>query len=201
MQPALSSFQKDQLDVYQALLIKWQSKINLVGPKTLEEAWERHFLDSLQLLPLIPENTRCLADLGSGAGFPGLVLAIMRPDIEAHLIESDQKKCTFMRTVARELDVPVHIHTDRIESVSRETDFVPDVVTARALASLSRLLNYVMVWVELNPSLKLVAPKGAQAQAEIEAAKTLYDFEVQSIKSETQNDAQVLVIESISRCV
>ena len=95
----------ERLRIYEALLRKWQAKINLVGPATLDDAWRRHFLDSAQLFPLLPANAQVVVDLGSGAGFPGLVLAVMGvPTV--HLIESDLRKAAFLREVARETATP-----------------------------------------------------------------------------------------------
>lgn len=194
MQPEI----KEKLDVYHALLLKWQAKINLISPNTIENAWERHFEDSLQLLNRIPEDTAVLADLGSGAGFPGLVIAIIRPDIEVHLIESDSKKCSFLRAVSRETDTPIVIHNGRIENVSRETELRPDTVTARALSSLKELIGYSEMWISANPKMGMVLPKGAKAQAEIDEARTYYDFKISAFTSKTDEDAQILVLNDIS---
>ena len=128
-----------RLETYAGLLVKWQAKINLVGPATLPDLWRRHFLDSAQLLPLLPAAAGTLADLGSGAGFPGLVLAIMT-DWRVHLLDSDQRKCAFLRQVALDCGVldRVTIHAKRIEQV---TGIAADVVTARACAPLGELLG------------------------------------------------------------
>lgn len=128
----------ERLTVYEALLRKWQKTINLVGPKTLDDAWSRHFLDSAQLHPLLPESTRVLVDLGSGAGFPGLVLAILGVP-EVHLIESDVRKGAFLREAARATGAPVTVHSKRIEAVQ---GLQADALTARALAPLADLLDW-----------------------------------------------------------
>jgi len=128
---------RERLNTYAELLRKWQRSINLVGPKTLDDLWNRHFVDSAQLLPLIPPTARVLVDFGSGAGFPGLVLAILGM-AEVHLIESDQRKATFLREVARATGTPVTVHAKRIEQV---TPFPADIVSARALAPLGDLLD------------------------------------------------------------
>ena len=129
----------DRLQIYADLLARWNRAINLVGPATLSDLWRRHMLDSAQLIPLLPtRDLLTLADLGSGAGFPGLVLALC--DVgEVHLIESDQKKTTFLREVLRETSTAATIHCERIESIS---DLQVDVVTARALAPLADLVAY-----------------------------------------------------------
>jgi 16S rRNA (guanine527-N7)-methyltransferase len=124
------------LRVYANLLEKWNKTINLVSKSTINHMWERHFLDSAQLWPHIPENAKTLVDIGSGAGFAGLVLAIIgkekNPNLRVVLIESDTRKCAFMRNVSRETNINVEIITKRIEEVD---DLKADVVTARALAT------------------------------------------------------------------
>lgn len=127
----------ERLGAYEALLRKWQPAINLVSKSSLDDLWRRHFLDSAQLLSFIPPTARTLVDLGSGAGFPGLVLAVLGVP-EVHLVESDARKCAFLREAARSLGVSVEIHHGRIEET---TPFVVDLVTARALAPLSDLLD------------------------------------------------------------
>ena len=128
----------DRLETYAALLRKWQPAINLVGATTLPDLWRRHFLDSAQLLALAPPNARVWADLGSGAGFPGLVLAILGI-AEMHLVESDARKCVFLQEVARATGTRVTIHRGRIEAIPA---FVADVITARALAPFSQLIQW-----------------------------------------------------------
>lgn len=147
-----------RLEIYHQLLIKWQRAINLVSPTTIPDAWNRHFVDSAQILPLIPGHVQTIADLGCGGGFPGLVLAILEPRFEMHLIESDEKKCQFMRTVSRETNTPVTIHNKRIEQAYE--DVRPDMVSARALASLERLLGYCEPWRQQNPALEYLFLKG-----------------------------------------
>lgn len=128
----------ERLHAYADLLIKWQARINLVGPETTPRLWHRHFLDSAQVFPLLPQGIHRLVDMGSGAGFPGLVLAVMgAPDV--HLIESDARKGAFLREAARVTATPVTVHTARIEAVA---PLAADVVTARALAPLEKLLAW-----------------------------------------------------------
>lgn len=185
----------EKLKTYHALLLKWQDKINLISPTTIEKAWLRHFDDSIQLVDLLPENTKTLFDLGSGAGFPGLVLAIQRPDINVHLVESDQKKCSFLKTVSRETNTPVAVHTARIESVNIEV--VPDVVTARALASLDKLFHYSFQWIEKNPHLVLILPKGEKMRNEIQKAEQSWSFDYETRKSKTDNFATIVVCKNV----
>lgn len=190
---------RERFYIYLNLLKKWQARINLVSGKTLEDAAQRHFRDSAQLAAYIPADTRILFDLGSGAGFPGMVLAMLCPDIDVHLIESDQKKSAFLQAVVRETGVRAHIHTDRIESVSRETMVVPDVVTARALASLPDLFSYCAVWAEAHSALRMVFPKGAQVSVEIDAAREDWVFQESLYASQTDPSGQILVVDGLQR--
>lgn len=128
----------DRLSTYVDLLSQWNRRINLVSANTMGDVWRRHILDCAQLYKLLPRRTRVLVDLGSGAGLPGLVLAAMEVP-EVHLVESDQRKAAFLREAARIMDVPVTLHTERIE---KTTAFPADIVTARACANLSQLIDY-----------------------------------------------------------
>lgn len=187
----------EKLEIYHALLLKWQRAINLVSPKTLDEAWVRHFADAAQLDEIVSRESSILADLGCGGGFPGLVLAILRPELKVHLVESDDRKCQFMRTVSRETSVDVIVHNSRIESV--ELGDVPDVVSARALAELKVLLDYSQGWVGQNPELECVFMKGARAQDEIEAARRFYDFDCTVLPSKTDAQAAILRLKNIRK--
>lgn len=173
-----------RLETYQTLLEKWQKTINLVAPSTLPEAWTRHFEDSLQIIPYIPSSVRTVYDLGSGAGFPGLVLAIARPDLDVHLLESDQRKGEFLRTISRETSTPVSIHSGRIEALA-QTLPAPDLVTARALAPIADILDLAAPWISQNPDLVFVLHKGKTAPEELLKAEEKWSFEVGLIKSQT----------------
>ena len=128
----------DKLDCYISLLQKWQKAINLVSKSTLAEAWNRHILDSYQILDHVKEREGTWVDLGSGAGFPALVLAIAS-DFNIHVVESDQRKCLFMREVSRETSAPITVHNGRIEEIE---PVKADIISARALASLEKLFEY-----------------------------------------------------------
>lgn len=188
-----------KLSKYEELLLKWSKVINLVAPSTLPDAKTRHFIDSTQIIHLVPSDTKTLFDIGSGAGFPGMVIAIERPDISVHLIESDTKKCSFLSTISRETDTPVIIHNCRIESVDKLDGVKPDVITARALASLSELLALTRQWWEINPQLTLIFPKGAKASEEISEAQKFYLFHLESIPSQTDKFAQILMLQNIQK--
>jgi 16S rRNA (guanine527-N7)-methyltransferase len=133
---------RQKIQTYVSLLLTWQQRINLIGPTTVGSVWSRHICDSLQLLPLLPKDTRSIAELGSGAGIPGLVLA-MAAGFQAHLYESNGKKAAFLREAARQTGTQVTVHNVRLETLTGKAD-LPRVqcVVARALAPLPLLLDY-----------------------------------------------------------
>lgn len=187
---------KDKLDHYHALLLKWQKTINLVSPTTLDNAWERHFEDSLQLLDYIPDMVQSVCDIGSGAGFPALVIAIMRPDINVSLIESDVRKCAFLRTVSRETSCDnVTIYTDRIENKIGDMDV--DMVTCRALASVRQLLIYTQPLWNNNIDFKILMPKGRNWRDEISEAEKKFTFDLSDFLSKTDDEARILIVGNI----
>lgn len=196
-----------RLEQYHALLLKWQKAINLVSPNTVDEAWVRHFADSVQIERYVPRETKVLADLGCGGGFPGLVLAMVRPDISYHFVESDDRKCQFMRTVSRETklcdskraesNVDITVHNMRIEDAIAVVK--PDIVTARALTSLPALLDYVWPWAIDNEKLECLFMKGAHVGAEIDEACNLYSFDCEQYPSLTDSAARILHIKNIQK--
>ncbi|MEN3952266.1 16S rRNA (guanine(527)-N(7))-methyltransferase RsmG [Iodidimonas sp. SYSU 1G8] len=184
----------DKLRAYAALLEKWQRSINLVSSATLPELWRRHFADSAQLAPLIGTETstlRCV-DLGSGAGFPGLVLAIMGIG-QWTLIDSDRRKLTFLQEAARITRTSVTLLPARLEQV---TGLTADIVTARACASLETLLGYATPLLE--PSGKALFLKGRDAAREIDEARKTWNFEVRRIPSQTDPEASIVEIRNVS---
>ncbi len=156
----------DKFRVYLTLLEKWQARINLVANSTLAEAWQRHILDSGQLAAFYPPQTKNIMDVGSGAGFPGLVLAIMG-GVTVDLVESDQRKAVFLSTVIRELDLPAKVHNQRIETLPQ---LFPDVITARALAPVPKLLK--LIENQLSPKSVCLFLKGAAVQDELTNLQT-----------------------------
>ena len=160
----------DRLAAYVALVEKWQQRVNLVSASTLPDIWMRHIWDSAQLVPLVPAGTGRILDVGSGAGFPGLVLAALC-NAELHLVESDQKKAVFLQTVIRETGIRAIVHNSRIESLP---PIGADIVTARALASLDRLLE--LLEAQLVPGTRCLLLKGARAKAELAALDTRSDI-------------------------
>lgn len=183
----------DRLIAYDGLLRKWQPKINLVGPSTLPDSWKRHFLDSAQLYPLLPDGVRVLVDLGSGAGFPGLVLAILGVP-QVHLIESDVRKCAFLREVARVCEAPVTVHTKRIETV---TGIEADVVTARALAPLADLFGWAHPFIGSRG--KCLFLKGAALDDELTAATQYWTLVPERFDSRTDPSGTILRVSHLER--
>jgi len=126
-----------RLQIYHDLLLKWNSRVGLVSKSTLGEIWRRHFLDSAQLIQCIPKKSKVWVDIGSGAGFPGMVLAILNAGT-VHLVESNQRKCAFLHEVARRTQTNVEIHNERVEHLD---PWPIDVITARAVAPVAKLLK------------------------------------------------------------
>ena len=190
-----------RLNLYESALKLWQPRINLVASATLADLWHRHFHDSAQLLPLVPPEARSFADLGSGGGFPGLVLAILMAEGPARhfvLVESDRRKCAFLREVARQCGVPVEILSTRIENSETQDKLGQvDVVTARALAPLERLLGLAApLFGSETVGLFL---KGQGAHAEVEAARAMWAFDAEFVPSVTASDANVVVVRRLAR--
>lgn len=185
---------RTRLERHLELLRQWQKRINLVGPATLADAWQRHTLDSAQLFALLPATTRRLVDLGSGAGFPGLVLAILGVP-EVHLVEADRRKAAFLREAARLTGTDnVVVHARRIEELA---PFPADVVTARALAPLPRLLALAAPF--LGPGGVAIFPKGREVAAELTAAAQHWTMQVEQVASATAPGARILLVREVQR--
>lgn len=179
---------------YLRLLSKWQHVKNLVAPSTLEEAHSRHIVDSLQLIPLAPKDTRRWIDLGSGAGFPGLVAAIHLKDVpgaRVDLIESDHRKCAFLRAVARETGSPTVVHFGRIEDILPTLD-VPDTISARALAPLSKLVEWGGPMIEKGATGLFL--KGRDVGVELTEMTKYSSLQYRLVPSMTASDAAVVVV-------
>jgi 16S rRNA (guanine527-N7)-methyltransferase len=182
-----------RLEAYAALLLAWSERINLVGRATLGDLWRRHFLDSAQLLSWIPAGTQSLVDLGSGAGFPGLVLAILGvPGVE--LIEADSRKAAFLREGARVTGAAVAIRGCRIEAVSPHA---ADVVTARACAPLDRLLTLGERFI--GPQTLCLFLKGARVEEELTAAGKAWTMSISRHPSRADPGGSVLLLQQVVR--
>lgn len=183
----------EKLDCYLACLQHWQSRINLVGNSTLKDPWRRHILDSLQLLTKIARPTDRIVDLGSGAGFPGMALAIAGCS-DVHLLESDARKCAFLHQVVAETGARAKVVNKRIEDVE---PFTADVVTARALAPLDRLIGYAHPFLESTGYCLFL--KGAAVEQELTAAAKTWKMQVQKAPSLTDPAGSILSLKGISR--
>ena len=182
-----------RLAAYAELLCRWSGHINLVGRGTLDDPWRRHFLDSAQLCPLVPAGTRALLDLGSGAGFPGLVLAILGVEGVA-LADSDSRKCAFLREAARVTGAKVAIHAGRIETLPPRPF---EVVTARALAPLDRLLALAEPF--LGPDTSCLFLKGERAAEELTRARKGWKMEAAVHPSRSDPRGVILELQQVVR--
>lgn len=186
----------DKLKIYAMLLETWNRRINLVSKNSLKDLWRRHFLDSAQLMAHLPpapaDRGREILDLGSGAGFPGLVLAILGAG-RVHLVDSDQRKQVFLREVVRLTGAPAVLHPVRIEALE---PFPLDLITARALAPLDQLLGYASRF--RSPNLDRPPPclflKGARADQELTAVHKAWKMTVESFPSRSESTGTILSI-------
>ncbi len=189
----------DRLKTYESELIRWQRAVNLVAPNTLPDIWHRHFADSLQIEPFIPKTAEKLADLGSGAGFPGLVLAAhfhVAGSPRITLVEADQRKAAFLREVARAMQISVDILSTRIESNANLAALSNvDVFVARALAPLDRLLDLVAPYL-LRDTVCLFL-KGREFAREIADARTGWQFDLTEHASLTDTQARILELRAV----
>ncbi|MBC2836043.1 16S rRNA (guanine(527)-N(7))-methyltransferase RsmG [Paragemmobacter straminiformis] len=184
----------EKLKSLESLLAKWNPAINLVARSTVDAAWSRHILDSAQLFQIAP--FRVWADLGSGGGFPGLVIAVLAEgrgsDARVVLVEADQRKATFLREAARGLGVRVQVEAQRIESVD---PLAADILSARALAPLSALCGFAAR--HLAPAGTAIFPKGQNWEAEVAEARKSWKFDLDVRPSLVEAGSVVLVMKAI----
>ncbi len=182
------------------LLTHWNKRINLVSAPTIYNFWSRHALDSWQLVELLPKGTKTVLDMGAGAGFPGLAMAIAlkgRPDClgaQITLVESNGKKCNFLRTVIRELALPAKVVQCRAENLEPKNY---DIITARAFAPLPELLGYSLPF--FSPDTLAIFPKGENWQSEVTAARKTHTFDLTTKDSQTSEAAKILCITNLQR--
>jgi 16S rRNA (guanine527-N7)-methyltransferase len=188
----------DNLQRFSDLVCKWTAKINLISPSTIPDLWERHIVDSAQIYTSAPNSFEKWVDIGSGGGFPGIIMAIIgkekHPSAVFVLIESDLRKATFLRTAIRELGLSAVVIADRIEKATPQN---ADVVSARALSTLSSLLPFVER--HLTRDGRAILHKGKKASEEVSAAKNDWRFALEELPSLTDLDAQILVVKGIAR--
>jgi 16S rRNA (guanine527-N7)-methyltransferase len=186
-----------RLDRLVAALLQWQATTNLVAPSTLPELWTRHVADSLQLLPLAPDAKHWV-DLGSGGGFPGLVIACAiadRPGAMVHLVESNLKKAAFLREAARLTGVPARVHAVRIEDFVDHFAEPVEIVTARALATLVNLIE--SAYPLLKRGAEALFLKGRDIEAELTAASKCWSMDAELIPSATDSFGRIVRVRSV----
>ncbi|MEJ5217955.1 16S rRNA (guanine(527)-N(7))-methyltransferase RsmG [Cognatishimia sp. D5M38] len=189
----------ERLEVLSALLVKWNKRINLVSNQTIPNLWERHIADSAQILSCVSlQPPTDWVDIGSGGGFPGLVIAACAPDLDVDLkmtmIESDIRKCSFLRSALREMGVPGQVVCQRIESADAQN---ADILSARALSDLAKLLEFSEL--HLRTGGTAIFPKGVNWKKEVLAAEESWSFTYEAITSNTQEGAVILKIGDIRR--
>ena len=184
----------ERLDIYVDLLGRWRKITNLVSESTFSDVWMRHFADCQQIIAFAPDAKRWL-DLGSGAGFPGMVIAIQlaeTPGALVHCVESDQRKCAFLRAVATATGAPARLHSRRIEAL--DVAEIPDVqaVTARAVAPLPQLIEYAEPW--LRRGAVGIFPRGRSAQTQVGTLDIIPQFQIETFPSKIDPDARIVQV-------
>lgn len=186
------------LETFQNMVLEWNNKFNLISKSSAEDIWNRHILDSLQLLKFINDKAEKLYDFGSGAGFPGMVLAIaikdIFPNLKVSLMESIRKKTTFLNEVKTKLNLDVDIYNERVENLKLPK---ADIITSRAMASLEKLLNYAYPFCKKETELLFL--KGKTWEDEIKTALIKWKFDYEAFESITDKDGKILFIKNIRR--
>jgi 16S rRNA (guanine527-N7)-methyltransferase len=188
----------ERLDRFVEVLLSWQTRMNLIAPSTIPQIWTRHIADSLQLLGLAPD-ARTWIDLGSGGGFPGMVIACAladQPGAVVHLVESSTKKASFLQEAQRITGAPAVVHAERIESFAKRFAGKADVVTARALAPLDRLLVQAFPLLAKSGAHGLF-PKGQQAELELRDAGKSWMMDAVLIPSRTDPKGRIVVVREL----
>ncbi len=198
----LNSAKKRALLDYVNLLLKWNQKINLIGRATEADIWQRHIVDSAQLVQYVPKNTQTLTDFGSGAGLPALVLAILAEENhikQVRAIESVGKKASFMQEAVRLTGARVVVYNQRIEAIS---PWKSDVITARAFAPLGSLFSYILpfIYQEGEKDTLCILPKGCNIHKEIEEASMKWEFSYQLKPSMVgDNEGNIMIVEKVTK--
>jgi 16S rRNA (guanine527-N7)-methyltransferase len=188
-----------RLDELAALLLRWQKAVQLVAPSTLPKLWTRHIADSLQIIEHAPAAKRWI-DLGSGGGFPGLVVAIAlkeTPGAIVHLVESDARKAAFLREAARITGAPAKVHAERVESVAERFAGDVEIVTARALAPLARLLELAAPL--LSGGARGIFLKGQDVDNELTQAAKFWNITAETFPSRTDSRGRILIVDRVVR--
>jgi len=194
----IDNAQKEKLLQYVALLLKWNAKINLIAKSTIDEVWERHIEDSLQVVEHIPANTKTLIDLGSGGGLPAIPLAIAT-GLPVHMVESDKRKSAFLRQCLRELGLEGKVYDSRIDEANLTNIIEPVIITARALSELKNICNWVNSLVANNNlnDYALLLLKGENVSRETISAKESWELDLEFFESKTSNGSMIVRIEKL----
>ena len=184
----------ERLETYAQLLQRWNRHINLIGRATISDLWHRHILDSAQLAPLIPPEAKNLADIGAGAGLPGLILSILNSPATIALIEQDQRKCAFLREAIRITESSAILHESRVEDIKLPAQ---DVVLARACAPLDRLLEMAEKLISIHTM--CIFSKGLRVEQELTEARMRWNMRVRQVPSRTDPAGRILVLTEVAR--
>lgn len=190
---------QERFEIFAELLIKWNRSINLVSPSTVSEMWERHILDSAQLFNLVPHPVDHWVDMGTGGGFPGLIIAIMSEEknspVTTTMIESDTRKSVFLRTVLREIGLKANVIKERIEKVK---PLNANVISARALSDLNTLFK--LSHQHLVNGGQMLFPKGENWKTELETAQSKWNFDLQIVRSQTSGGSVIIKASGVTPC-
>ena len=187
-----------KLKDYETLVLEWNSKMNLISKSSAEHIWERHILDSLQLIKFIRQEDEIMYDFGSGAGFPAIVIAIVAeqffPNLKIYMVESIGKKAGFLVEVKKRLNLNVEVVNDRIENIKNPK---ADVITSRAMAALTKLFEYSKPF--CSEKTRLIFPKGSSWEEEVKIANEKWKYIYSEYKSETDENGRILLISNLRR--
>lgn len=184
----------DRLQALSALIAKWTKTINLVSARDIDNLWDRHVVDSAQILEFAPDGWESWVDIGSGAGLPGLVVAAFHPERQITLIDSDTRKALFLKTASRELGLNTKVVCERIEKADRQNT---DILSARALAPLTDLMSYASRHLAADGVALFL--KGQNVDREIEEAKREWVFDLEAFESKTDVNGRILKVRGIQR--
>ena len=193
----LSKEKEKKLKVFQEEIIKNNQKLNLISKSSVLNLWERHIIDSAQLINFFPKGFNKFIDIGSGAGFPGLVIKIMDNNLKGHLVESNTKKANFLSNTSELLGIDINVHNERFENLDKFKNDNKFVLTSRAVSNLNKMIKISLSFFQ-SGSIGLFH-KGEKWQQEISEASKFWAFEFESIVSLTNKDSRIIMIKNVVR--